>query len=296
VSRPPPPLVSVVVPAFQHADLIAECLRSVVAQTHEAIELIVVDDASRDGTADVVQRLFSDLSFAARFHDRLVLERRASNHGAHDAINLGIARATGEWVAILNSDDRYHPDRLAVLLAAAEGRGASFVFSGVSFIDRRGRDVTDSDEFAARLAETQAKIAARPSVGFALLPENVTISTGNFLFRRPLAALVGKFRPLRYCHDWDFALRCLLHAEPVFVEAPLYEYRLHETNSFRSLGDVAAADGFECLRNYFTAVRQSAFENWRAPGPTTWPLVFERFVAEHANLAWLWRATSGIRG
>jgi len=278
----------VVVPAFNHARLVEESLRSVAAQTHGPLALVVVDDASADGTADVVERLFADPAFAARFGGRLVLERHPTNRGAHEALNRGLELARGEWIAILNSDDRYDPDRIAMMLSALTSRRASLAFSAVRFIDERGRDVTAVDRFAAGLARSQRAIHDLPSVGFALLRENVAISTGNLLFSRELLARAGGFRPLRYCHDWDFELRCLLYAEPIFVDTPLYDYRLHATNSFRALADVADAEAQECLRAYFAAVRCNAFDSWLAPGPASWPHVFDHFVAEH-GLERAWR-------
>ena len=294
MSRQPPPLVSVVVPSYNHARLVEECLRSVAAQSYWPLELIVVDDASRDGTAAAVEQLFADPAFAARFSGRLQLQLQPTNRGAHESLNRGLSLAHGDWISILNSDDRYHPDRLALLLGALASRRGAFAFSGVRFIDDSGRDVTRSDTFAAGLAGTQRGIRRQPSVGFALLRENVTISTGNFVFSRDLLARAGGFRNLRYCHDWDFALRCLLYTEPIYVDAPLYDYRLHETNSFRSLAEVAADDGQECMRAYFAAVRRGAFDNRLAPGPATWPRVFERFVADRA-LERYWRLAAGGR-
>jgi glycosyltransferase involved in cell wall biosynthesis len=223
-----------------------------------------------------------------------VLERHPANRGAHAALNRGLELARGEWLAILNSDDRYAPDRLAILLAASRARGAELAFSAVRYIDARGENVDGRDETAARLAASQRAIATFPSVGFALLRENVAISTGNLVFRRALLSRVGGFRDLRYCHDWDFVLRCLLETEPIFVDAPLYEYRLHSTNSFRSLAEVAGAETQRCLQTYFAAVRRSAFENRRAPGPGTWPRVFERFVAEN-GLERAWRSAPAAR-
>jgi glycosyltransferase involved in cell wall biosynthesis len=293
-SRLPPPLVSVVVPAYNHAGLVEESLRSVARQTHGPLELVVVDDASSDGTAEVVEGLFADPAFAARFRGRLVFERQPINRGAHAALNRGMALARGEWIAPLNSDDRYDDDRLAIMLAALEARRASLAFSAVRFIDASGHDVTGTDQLANSLARSQGAISNFASVGFALLRENVTISTGNLLFSRELLSRVGGFRDLRYCHDWDFALRCLLEVEPIFVDAPLYHYRLHATNSFRSLADVADTEAQECLRTYFAAVRRSAFENWLAPGPTTWPRLFDRFIVEH-GLERSWRRAARAR-
>ena len=118
-----------------------------------------------------------------------------------------------------------------------------------------------------------------PSVGFALLRENVAISTGNLIFRRSLFERVGGFRPLLYCHDWDLLLRSVLVAEPAFVPALLYEYRIHETNSYRALGEVAVRETEAVLISYFSAVRRGCFANPLAPAPANWPGLFETMMS-----------------
>jgi glycosyltransferase involved in cell wall biosynthesis len=95
--------MSVVIPAFNRADLLAECLDSVMAQSTPAWEVLVVDDASSDGTAAV----------AARYPVRLL--RHAQNQGLASARNTAIAAATGDAVAFLDSDDVWYPDHLTRL-------------------------------------------------------------------------------------------------------------------------------------------------------------------------------------
>jgi hypothetical protein len=118
-----------------------------------------------------------------------------------------------------------------------------------------------------------------PSVSFALLRENVAITTGNLFFRRELFDQVGGFRPLLYCHDWDFLLRSVCIAEPVFVDAPLYDYRIHETNSYRALGPVAARETETVLTCYLSAVQGGRVVNPLAPGPAQWPGVFQTMMS-----------------
>ena len=112
------PLISVVVPAFNHQNLVQEALASVVDQSWPEIELLTVDDASTDATADRIEEFLDRPETRERFSGRQWFHRQSANAGAHAAINLGVSRATGEWIAILNSDDRYTPDR--VVTADAE--------------------------------------------------------------------------------------------------------------------------------------------------------------------------------
>ncbi len=272
-----PPLVSVIVPAFNHEALIGECLESVADQTYRDVELLVLDDGSRDGTVAAAERTIGRPGFAKRFA-RVELVRNERNLGAHETLNRGVSMARGELCAVLNSDDRYGRERLSALVDALQSSGAEIAFSAVRMIDTAGRDITEEDWFATQLSHTQRSIRAWPSVGWASLRQNVALSTGNLFFRRGLAQRIGPFRALRYCHDWDFLLRAVLVTEPLFLPAPLYDYRIHESNSFRSLANVANVESAYVLRAYFARIRARSFKNPLAPGPETWPGVFESLM------------------
>lgn len=104
------PAVSVIIPAHNRADTIDRALRSVFAQTFQDFEIVVVDDASTDGLARAVQPL-SD--------DRLQVVRREKRTGAPGARNAGITTSRGEWIAFLDSDDEWLPEKLEGQLDAA---------------------------------------------------------------------------------------------------------------------------------------------------------------------------------
>lgn len=283
------PLISVVVPCYNHATMVREALRSVWAQDYANLELLVLDDASRDDSVKVIGEVVAEPDFGPRFGGRVQVVVHEGNRGAHRTINQGLSLARGEYVTILNSDDVYAPTRLSRLLAALQAQGSQLAFSNVAFIDARGADVTQSDLFAQRLHRSQVDIAAFPSVGFAALKQNVAISTGNLLFTRGLAERLGGFAPLAYCHDWDFVLRALLLTEPAWVPEPLYRYRFHSDNSFRSLGHLAGLETRQVLEAYLDEVRVGAEQNPLAPSPRNWPGVFE-FWLERLHLHRFWRA------
>jgi glycosyltransferase involved in cell wall biosynthesis len=102
-------LVSVVIPVYNRAHLIGRAISSVLAQTYRHFEIIVVDDASSDGLAAALAE-FSDPRLRCLVHPR--------NRGAAAARNTGIASATGDFVAFLDSDDSWYPDKLAFQVAA----------------------------------------------------------------------------------------------------------------------------------------------------------------------------------
>ncbi|MCA2011146.1 glycosyltransferase family 2 protein [Cereibacter sphaeroides] len=279
------PLVSVVVPAYCHAEFIEDCLRSIHAQTYPEIELIVVDDLSTDDTFARAEALLQG-DFAARFR-RVRLLRNERNLGAHDAINRGIAESEGSHIALINSDDLYHPDRVRALMAALAETGAELGFSLVEVMAKPD-EVSSIEPYFQLFAPRQLLALERdPSVGFALMRLNVAISTGNLLFSRRLYDRVGAFRPMKYCHDWDFLLQALWWTEPVVVRQELYRYRLHGTNSFSSLGYLAATEIEAVLRRFFRLGLRGASPNPLFPCAFNWPGVFELYVQQCGHLTFL---------
>lgn len=279
MSRPADPAlpsVAIIVPSYRHAAFLQDCLNSVYAQTYAPLELMVVDDASDDGTAELAEALLTP-AFRARFSRATVL-RNPVNLGAHATINRGIAESRAPYLAILNSDDLYHPERIAQLMAALRSSRSDLAFSLVDVL-RSDVPETPLPEFF-RLMPLRQKLALHhdPSTGFALLRANIAISTGNFLFSRRLFEQVGPFQPLRYCHDWDFVLQALFFTEPVAVEQVLYSYRLHGHNSFASLGGVLEAETSEVMRRFIARGHSGPSPNPLFPCATNWPGYFAAFL------------------
>lgn len=277
-------LVSVIVPVFNHERYVASALDSVAAQTHPAIELIVVDDCSTDATADAIARWRA--SDAAQRFARVELVRNEHNLGAHASLNRGMALARGEYLSLLNSDDCYAPGRIEMLLGRMARENARFAFSAVMPVDDNGRPSLGTP-LARRIATAREEIAVLPSASFGFLYRQLAVSSGNFLLHRSLAEETGEFAPLRFCHDWDFALRAFQCAEPVFVDAYLYLYRFHATNSYASLEDVARSETEAVLTGHYDRCLAGAAANDRAPTPGNWPGVFEHYI-EFFELEHLW--------
>lgn len=276
-------LVSVLVPAYQHEKYVLDCLKSIHDQTHRRLELIFVDDFSSDRTYELAASLLGT-AFSKRF-EKVVLIRKQVNSGAHDSLNKAVSVATGDCIAILNSDDLYRPTRLEKLLDAMNRSGSEFAFSGVDTVE--SHDVinheTDADAHAPEALlllylRQYLTIAQGPTVGFSLLRSNVAISTGNFLVTRELANKIGPFMPLKYCHDWDFILQSLLHTEPVFVDEALYDYRLHRSNSFRAYQHLASIETEVVIRRFFRALQAEPISNSKCPSREFWAGYFDAFV------------------
>ncbi|MDZ4866196.1 MAG: glycosyltransferase [Alphaproteobacteria bacterium] len=274
------PLISVIVPSYNYAAFLPACIESVAVQGYPELELVVIDDRSADNSVQVIEDLSSRDDLRSAFKGRVHLEVNANNLGAHETINRGIRASSGSYVCIVNADDVYGPDRLHKMMEQVRAKAARFAFSGVDFIDEHGlRSGNQPESVVHRLRRRQAAIDKFPTVGFACLVSNVAISTGNFLFERRLYDEVGPFGGLRYCHDWDFLLRCLLFTEPLYVPNATYKYRVHGTNTFRSLEHIAASESATVYRNYFNQIILNRHLNRKAPGPVSWPGVFDVFMS-----------------
>lgn len=272
-------LVSVIVPTYCHADYLADCLISIHDQTHEKLELVLVDDCSPDRTWPHAQELLAS-SLAKRFHN-VVLLRNHQNLGAHATINRAISAANGEHLALINSDDLWHPERIAALLVALEETGAELGFSLTEvFVDPSSPAIVD--DFFRLFALRQILAQERePTTGFALMRANIAVSTGNLLFTRRLYDRAGPFQPLKYCHDWDFLLQAIFFTEPVMVPAQHYRYRLHQTNSFSSLGHVAMLELEVATRRFLRrGLQGGASPNPLFPSEANWPGYFGKVLRD----------------
>lgn len=252
------PLVSVVVPAYCHKTFVAEALQSVYDQTHTRIELIVIDDASSDGTLQEVAKWASEVDADGRF-ERFNLFVNTSNLGAHNTINRGCSMCRGEYIAILNSDDAFHPARIEKLVRAMAVRDAHMAFSRVAPVDDKGAFVSPAalpSSLCSAFESADRAVASLPALSLAFHDRNIAISTGNFLFTHELYQRIGPFADLKYVHDWDFALRSTLIAEPAYVPEDLYFYRLHGSNSFSQLSGVAEVET-EIVRARYRQSRRS---------------------------------------
>lgn len=126
-----PGLVSVVMPAHNSQSSVAESVQSVLAQTCQDWELIIVDDASHDGTLTQARRFASD-------DPRIRVVALEHNVGVAEARNRGIAAATGQYLAFLDSDDLWLPNKLETQIGFMRSNGAAFSFAQYRRIGRDG--------------------------------------------------------------------------------------------------------------------------------------------------------------
>lgn len=219
-------LVSVVIPSYNHGTYVMSAVESVLGQSFKKVELIVVDDGSRDDSVDLLRQV-RDPRFSLHVQE---------NQGAHAAINRGLSLCQGDYIAILNSDDVFHRDRIAECLAAMDSGRADLACSWIEIIDANGagkgikRGWQNMRPGWASGAGEQG-FWNRDDFTLNLLSTNFVSTTSNIVMRRSVYNRIGGMRNLRYAHDWDFMLRAAAEVECTLVPAPLMQYRLHGANT-----------------------------------------------------------------
>lgn len=225
------PRIAVVIPSYNHAEFIGEAMDSVWAQSLSDLQLVVVDDGSKDDSRERILA-HADPRLVTHFQD---------NAGAHAAINRGIELAApeAEYVSILNSDDVFAPQWLERAAAALDADG------GVGFVSSRLGFLGDEDGDKAGWYGPALEYYLRcDDVERALLHRNFIMTTSNVVIRRSLLARTGLFRPLRYVHDVDLFLRLASLSRFALIDGENVLYRHHGTNTIAE-GERSARIVFE---------------------------------------------------
>ncbi|WP_459041601.1 glycosyltransferase family 2 protein [Stenotrophomonas sp. PSU-St19] len=184
------PLVSVVIPAYNREETIVGCINSALNQSYSNIEIVVVDDGSKDATADVVESTF----VGSRV--RLV---RQENQGANVARNHGIDAAKGKYVALLDSDDEFKPDHIQTSVAILEAASAPTLVYSQVIVDR-GNGVN--------FLKPDRSIQEGENMSEYLLCRKGFVQTSSVVLPRDFAARVRYLPSLPVGQDVDFAIRC----------------------------------------------------------------------------------------
>lgn len=233
--HPPLPRVSIVMAAFNAEPYIGQAIESALAQTEPSLEVIVVDDGSSDGTPAVVDR------YAAR-DPRIRLIESRMNLGPGHARNLGIDAARGEWIAILDADDWYEPNRLEILLSAAGHDGAPIVADNQYFM-------LDGADRPYRLLRPQSPDGAAYLSAEDMLHGDTLGRTGNLGLLKPVIRRqflsdhnISYDVSIGLGEDFYILLKCLRHSPHLlFMTRPLYNYRVHKQSWSNSLTRNAVA-------------------------------------------------------
>jgi glycosyltransferase involved in cell wall biosynthesis len=200
-----PPLVSIITPSYQQAAFLEATIRSVLEQDYPTIEYIVVDGGSTDGSLEIIQR----------YADRLAWWFSEKDRGQTDAINKGFARANGQILAWINSDDTYQPGAIRQAVEYLQAHPETgLVYGDCNFIDAEGRLI---GRFPA--AQTDYR---RLRQGYVHIPQQAAF------WRADLWRQVGPLDPTFYfAMDYDLWVRLAKISKLVYNPQTWANFRLH---------------------------------------------------------------------
>ena len=230
------PDVTILIPSYRHSAFIVDAIRSVLAQDYAAIKVLVIDDCSPDDTVEKA-RLLSDVRLEVRVNER--------NLGLGNSVLAALETVTTPFVALLNSDDLFHPSRIRkcrdALLANPE---AQLITTGLSLVDTDGGELTPenvSTVLDGRLVcdwvhwyqrVTPPEDLPQADLFARLLESNFLATSTNLVARTDwLKRQAESLRSLKYCLDWQLFLQAALEGSLHHLHKPLAAYRLHATNT-----------------------------------------------------------------
>jgi glycosyltransferase involved in cell wall biosynthesis len=233
------PLVSVILPVYNRAGWVARAICSVLSQTYQHFELLVIDDGSTDGTPQVLQSFGSHITILKQSHA-----------GAEAARNLGLEHARGEFVAFIDSDDLWYADRLSSQLPLFSRAEVGLVFGNAILVDYR--------QTPPRHLQRTFFDGVRPSRGWVTeaFTRGCFVPCSSVMARRRCFADVGRFKPGHKAADylkwWEISTKYELD----YVPDPVFEYAIHPGGISHNL--------LETLEDCFQAFRAMLKQNSNA--------------------------------
>lgn len=231
------PVVSIVTPAFNQGDYLAETIESVLAQDYPNIEYLVLDDGSTDSTPEVLERYRSRITHI-----------RHDNIGQSRTLNKGWELSQGSLLGYISSDDRLHPKAISTLVNAFDGAPeVGVVYGDYRLIDAAGRQIRNvqTEEFDNdRLARD---LICQPGPGA--------------LFRRDVAMASGGFwnTDLTFVADFEFWLRCANHSSIRRAPGILADFRVHAGSGLvKPLSVARATEMLRVMTAYWTGSETDA--------------------------------------
>ncbi|MBM4267453.1 MAG: glycosyltransferase [Deltaproteobacteria bacterium] len=257
--------VSVIVPSYEHVSYVAEAVRSALAQGGVSLEVIAIDDGSRDDSLEVLRAI----------EDPRLVVLAQENRGLSRTLNRGLARARGQYVKMLPSDDALVPGALARQVAVAASEQLALVFSLPLVVDSGGRPLADPAPQAWFDVEGRDERALLR----ALVERNPLCAPGA-LFDRVAAQAVGGFDPsLRVAQDYDLWLRLLPGRRARLLPERLVAVRWHGANQSAVADESTESERAYSLIGAIGRLGLDGLAAYFGTGETEPPAVAERAIA-----------------
>lgn len=221
--------VSIIIPTYNRANVITDSINSILNQTYDEYELLIIDDGSTDNTEELINSLAS----ASNAGSRIRYIKMPENKGVAAARNEGIRQAQYDYIAFQDSDDYWNPDKLEKQMAyftdiasnanpgtsSAAGRETALLYCPYECQKQDGSTILVPDENIP-LSEKQGNI-------YEYMLRRNTIGTPSVLLRKECLEKTGLFNEdLRCLEDWELFLRISMHYEIAFQDEPMVKVNL----------------------------------------------------------------------
>ncbi|SFH28276.1 glycosyltransferase family 2 protein [Pedobacter insulae] len=226
------PLVSVIVPCYNHEQYVEECILSILNQRYQKIELIVIDDGSTDNSAEVIRRLQTTYDFIFEVQ---------TNIGLSATLNKAIMKyANGAYIAFVASDDYWHPDKISEqIMFMQKNPDCALVCSKAFFVNGSSTVTGEFNPQAFKGSYSFKEIA----YGKCLIPA-LTV-----LIQKDILNVIGLFDEDLLIEDLDMWLRIAAKYRVGFIDKKLAYYRTHDNNTSNRVIDMAKAR-FKILKKW----------------------------------------------
>jgi len=231
-------LVSVVIPTYNRANIITDAVNTVLKQTYQNFEILIIDDGSTDNTENIIKEI----------QDQRIKYIYQENNGPAKARNNGIKHSKGEYIVFLDSDDLWHPELLEKHIKILNAN------SNIGMVSNHSLYKTFDGQYI-RKKTCQAKNNKEYLRYILTEPDKAYPGPSTTMFKRECFEKVGYFdETLDFCEDWDMCFRVALFYEFHCINETLTYVRVHQ-NSLSRTREV------EKFRNSYLKFLQKAFEN-----------------------------------
>jgi len=265
MNRMADPKVTVMINTYNDKRCVGKAIRSVLAQTLQAHEILVIDDGSTDGTRELIEREFGN-QVTYHYH---------ANRGIGGSRNVGIAMSTGDWIAFLDSDDHWMPEKLELQVAELRAH------PNAAMVSCWALESTFDDTVVGKMGLPQP--FTREVIRSELRRRGIFTPSGAMVRRDVLLKVEGFPEDIMFCEDWVTFCRIAASYEIAAVHKSLF-YKTQLMESLSSKPKAPLKDGLIALQRCKEALASH-----------TWPQSWMDFVAFrqsetqlHLHTAWLY--------
>ncbi|WP_313034119.1 glycosyltransferase family 2 protein [Massilia alkalitolerans] len=224
------PLVSIIVPYYNHNAFIRKCLDSVINDTYENKELLIINDGSTEGDSSNLD------AWIAENGNRIPVKySHRENRGLIRTLHELIEQSNGQYILILASDDFLINDTIARRVACLQANPSKLLcLSDAIVVDQNGRTVSESSMFDFRRGRKENYL--RDGKLTYEIVRRWSVAGSVYMVDRKIFDVIGKYDPSLILEDWDFFLRAASENLIIYLDVQVSGYRAHDNNTFSNPG------------------------------------------------------------